>query len=84
MPYVKATIHAVASMGAIVLTAIVNELVTEHVSVFERIADLSVSVLVDSAGLPMSEDVAKITVPAGLVVGAWIVVFELRQLTADG
>lgn len=84
MPVVKATIHSVASMGAIVLTAVLNQIVTEELSIFQRLSELSVDVLIDTAGLPMSEEVAQITVPTGLLVGAWIALFELRELTADG
>lgn len=84
MPVVKATIHSIASMGAIVLTAVLNQVVTEQFSVFERLSALSVTVLIETAGLPMSEEVAKITVPTGLLVGAWIVLFEVRELTTDG
>lgn len=84
MPHVKGTVHGLASMGAILLAGLTNELLTEHIELIELVSALSVSLLVETAGLPIEESVARIVVPTGLVVGLWVFLYELKQVTTDG
>ncbi|MFC7114138.1 hypothetical protein ACFQH2_02945 [Natronoarchaeum sp. GCM10025703] len=84
MSHIKGTIHGLASMGAIILAGLTNNLLTEHVGVVERLSELSVRLLVETARLPVDEGVARIVIPAGLVVGLWVFLFELKQVTNEG
>ena len=49
----------------------------------ERLSELSVQLLVETAQLPVDEGVARIVIPAGLVVGLWVFLFELKQVTKE-
>lgn len=81
MPHVKGTVHGLASMGAIILAGLVNELLTEHVEVIELLSNLSVALVVETARVPMGEEVARIVIPTGLVMGLWVFLYELKQVT---
>jgi len=79
MGLVKGTVHGLASMIIIVLGAIIAGVVRDHVGIFESLSEGMVTLLVETANLPVSEEVAAIAVPVGILIGVWVALFEFRQ-----
>ena len=81
MSLTKGVIHGVASMVLVVLGAVLANAIKENVGVFEQLSDAMVQLLVDIGNLPIAEEVAAIVVPVGLLMGLWVFVYEVKQVT---
>lgn len=81
MSLTKGAIHGVASMVLVVLGAVLANAIKENVGVFEQLSDVTVQLLVDVGNLPITEEVAAIVVPVGVLMGLWVFVYEVKQVT---
>ncbi len=80
MPHVRGTVHGIGAMITLVVGSILTSVVREHLPVFAEISRATRRLLVDLAGLPISEDVAEVVVPVGVLMGIWVFAYEVRQL----
>jgi hypothetical protein len=80
MPHVRGTVHGIGAMVMLVVGSVLTSVVREHLAVFASLSRTTRRLLVDLAGLPMSEDVAEVVLPVGVLMGIWVFAYELRQL----
>jgi len=81
MSLAKGTIHGIAAMVLVVLGAVLSEAITDNIDVFEGLSDWVVHLLLDVGDLPISEEVASIVVPVGILMGVWVFIYEVKQVT---
>lgn len=68
-------------MLILVLGAIIADAIKRNVEVFEIVSDGMVFFLITVADLPIPEEIAEILIPFGVLMGAWIFIYELKTLT---
>jgi hypothetical protein len=81
MSIVKGTVHGVASMVILVLGAILTQSIKENITVFEQLSETTIVLLVENGNLPISEDVAGIVIPVGILMGVWVFLYEVKRAT---
>ena len=80
MPHVRGTVHGLAAMGVVIVGAVLTDAIREHFEVFARLGDTTIHLLIDVAQLPVSEEIAGIVVPVGILMGIWVFAYELRRV----
>jgi len=68
-------------MVTLIVGSILTATVREHVEVFAELSATTTRLIVDVAELPVSEEVAGIVVPVGVLMGAWVFAYELQRLS---
>ncbi|WP_010546721.1 hypothetical protein [Natronobacterium lacisalsi] len=81
MPHIKGMVHGFAAMATLIVGSILTDVVSEHAAVFRELSALSIELLTEVGRLPVDEEVAGIVVPVGILMGIWVFLFELRQVT---
>ena len=81
MPHIRGTIHGVAAMVMLVVGSMLTNTIREEYELFAQIAATTTHLLVDVAELPVSREVAEVVVPLGLLMGAWVVAYELQRIS---
>mgnify|MGYP005852176507 CR=1 FL=1 len=81
MPHIRGAIHGTAAMVTLIVGSILTATVREHVEVFAELSATTTRLIVDVAELPVSEEVAGIVVPVGVLMGAWVFAYELQRLS---
>jgi len=81
MSLVKGTVHGFASMTLVVLGAVLTDAIRQNVELFEQRSELTVQLLVDVGNIPISEEVASIVIPVGILMGIWVFLYEVKQVT---
>lgn len=84
MPHVRGTVHGIAAMVTLVVGSVLTDTIREEFAVFERVAVTTTRLLVDVAELPISEEIAEVVVPVGVLMGAWVFAYELQRLSRTG
>lgn len=84
MPHVRGTVHGIAAMVTLVVGSVVTNTIREEFTVFERVAATTTRLLVDVAELPISEEIAEVVVPVGVLMGIWVFAYELQRLSRAG
>jgi len=80
MPHVRGTVHGVGAMGTIILGGVITQTVKAKFAIVERVSDLTTTILIDMAQLPIAEEVASIIIPVGILMFVWVFMYELRKL----
>ncbi|MFC5279990.1 hypothetical protein ACFPM1_14665 [Halorubrum rubrum] len=80
MPHVRGTIHGVAAMVTLVVGSVLTNTIRAEFELFAQLAATTTRLLVDVAGLPISEEVAEVVVPVGVLMGVWVFAYELQRL----
>lgn len=80
MPHVRGTIHGVAAMVTLVVGSVLTNTIRAEFEVFARVAATTTRLLVDVAKLPISEEIAEVVVPVGVLMGIWVFAYELQRL----
>jgi hypothetical protein len=81
MSITKGTVHGIASMILVVLGAMLADITKQNIKVYEQLSDLSVQLLIDSGNIPISEEVATIVIPVGVLMGIWVFIYEVKEFT---
>ena len=81
MSIAKGAVHGVASMVVVVLGAVLANAIKENIEVFALLSDATVRLLVDVGNIPISDEVASIVVPVGILMGLWVFIYEVKQMT---
>ncbi|WP_198664719.1 hypothetical protein [Halorubrum sp. 48-1-W] len=84
MPHVRGTVHGIAAMVTLVVGSVLTNTIREEFAVFERVAVTTTRLLVDVAELPISEEIAAVVVPVGVLMGVWVFAYELQRLSRAG
>jgi hypothetical protein len=80
MPHVRGTIHGVAAMVTLVVGSMLTNTIRAEFELFAQLAATTTRLLVDVANLPISEEVAEVVVPVGVLMGVWVFAYELQRL----
>lgn len=80
MPHVKGMIHGFGAICCVVLGAVITDIVRDHLDIYENVTDLTATVLIDVAQLPVEEEVTSIIVTVGVLMFLWVFFYELKQL----
>lgn len=80
MPHVRGTVHGIGAMGTIILGGVITQTVKEQFAIVDRVSDLTTMLLIDMAQIPIAEEVASIVLPVGILMFAWVFMYELRKL----
>ncbi|MES3161522.1 MAG: hypothetical protein PPP55_08140 [Halorubrum sp.] len=81
MPHIRGAIHGTAAMVTLIVGAMLTTAIREHVEPFAELSATTTRLLVDVARLPVSEEVAGIVVPVGVLMGVWVFAYELQRLS---
>lgn len=68
-------------MVILVLGAILTQSIKENIAVFEQLSETTIVLLVENGNLPISEDVAGIVIPVGILMGVWVFLYEVKRAT---
>ncbi|RAW43881.1 hypothetical protein DQW50_17355 [Halorubrum sp. 48-1-W] len=71
-------------MVTLVVGSVLTNTIREEFAVFERVAVTTTRLLVDVAELPISEEIAAVVVPVGVLMGVWVFAYELQRLSRAG
>lgn len=80
MPHIKGVIHAIGAICCVVLGAVITDIVREHIDVYENVTELTATLLIDMAQLPVDEEVTSIILTVGVLMFFWVFFYELKQL----
>jgi hypothetical protein len=80
MPHVRGLVHGFAAVCCVVLGSIITEIVREQFDLYDTLAETTKTLLVDTANIPMDEEVAPILISVGILMFLWVFFYELRQL----
>ncbi|SMO48318.1 hypothetical protein [Halorubrum cibi] len=80
MPHVRGTIHGIAAMVTLVVGSMLTNTIRAEFELFAQLAATTTRLLVDVANLPISEEVAEVVVPVGVLMGIWVFAYELQRL----
>ena len=83
MPHIRGTIHGLGAMLVLIVGSVLTNAIREHIEVFDRLADTTIHLLINIAELPISEEIAGIVVPVGVLMGIWVFAYELRRVTKE-
>jgi len=81
MPHVKATVHSIATMVSLIVGSILTASIREHIEVFKQLSQFTSRLLIDIFRLPISEEIAGIVIPVGILMAIWVLVYELRYIS---
>ncbi|GAA0522655.1 hypothetical protein SAMN04488066_105125 [Halorubrum aquaticum] len=80
MPHIRGTIHGTAAMVTLVVGSVLTNTIQEEFEMFAQLATTTTRLLIDVAELPISEEVAEVVVPVGVLMGIWVFAYELQRL----
>lgn len=80
MPHVRGLIHGFAAVCCVVLGSVITEVVRERFDIYDTLAEKIKTLLVDTANIPMDEEVAPVVISVGVLMFFWVFFYELRQL----
>lgn len=80
MSIAKGVVHGVASMIVVILGAVLANAIKENIEVFAVLSDATVRLLVDIGNIPISDEVAGVVVPVGILMGLWVFIYEVKQM----
>jgi len=80
MPYIRGTIHGIASMIMLIVGTILAETIREEYEIFATLSSTIQYLLLDIARIPVSEEIAGVILPLGILMATWVSVYELRQI----
>lgn len=69
-------------MVVVVLGAILADIIKRNVELFERLSDLTVHLLVETGSPPISNEIASIVIPVGILMFIWVFIYEVKQVTS--
>lgn len=81
MPHIRGVIHGTAAMVTLIVGSILTATIREHVEVFAELSATTTRLLIDVAELPLSEEIAEIIVPVGVLMGVWVFAYELQRIS---
>lgn len=68
-------------MVALVVGSILTSAIRGEYEVFAQLSATTVHYLIDVAGVPVSEEIASVIVPVGVLMGIWVFAYELQRLS---
>lgn len=81
MSITKGAVHGVASMIVVIVGAVITTTIKENIEVFAFLSDTTVWLLINIGNVPVSEEVAAIVLPVGILMGLWVFTYEVKQMT---
>lgn len=82
MSLVKATVHGIASIIVVIVGAIIADAIKRNFEVFEMVSDKTIYLATDFANLPISDEIAGVLLPVGLLMGIWVFIYEIKTITS--
>lgn len=72
MPYIRETIHGIASMVMLTFTLDMTNMVWQYIGIFTCLSNMTAYALIDVAGLPASQDDSGVVIPAWILMSIWV------------
>ena len=81
MPHIRGAIHGTAAMVVLVVGSMLTNAIREEYEVFAQLSATTTHYLIDVAGIPVSEEIASVVVPVGVLMGVWVFAYEVQRLS---
>lgn len=81
MPHIDGIIHGIAAMAMVVISGLLTEYVRAEFEVLAELTEMTVFLLTDVGDLTISEDVAALVAPLGVLMGAWAFLYAMKRHT---
>lgn len=81
MPHIRGIVHGIAAMVVLIVGSVLTGVIREEYEVFAQLSAMTAHYLIEVAGIPVSEEIASVVVPVGVLMGIWVFAFELQRLS---
>ncbi len=83
MPHIQGIIHGVASMLLLIIGSVMTDTILNKYEVFVEFSSAVSHLLLDTLGVPVSEEIAGVVLPVGILMFIWVFIYELRRISTE-